>query len=62
MSADPDVQRLLATAKLYRLSEERAQAILAEVRAGLSQWPALAQAQGLDAAEIARMRTTIQSS
>jgi len=61
VSAEPDVQRVLATAEYYRLSKAEAGAIVERVRAVLGQWRALAQQHGLSALEIRRMSAVIQA-
>ena len=60
-SAAPDVGRVLETSELYRLNAVQAQAILAEVRAGLSEWRQAARAQGIPNLEVTRMSAVIQA-
>jgi len=51
-SAAPDVARALETSELYRLDAPQVQSILAEVRAGLSEWRQMARARGIPNLEL----------
>ena len=51
----PDLAVALSTHPFYRLREDRAQAIAAEIRASVAEWSVVARSVGIDAHDIARM-------
>lgn len=59
--AVPEVALLLETAGLYRLSPERARAIVDEVRAAVSPWEAEARRADVRGDEITQMRSVFQT-
>jgi serine/threonine-protein kinase HipA len=60
-NASPSIERVMATAELYRLTSIRAQEVLAEVRNALADWRAVADRNGLGRSEVQRMETVIQA-
>ena len=60
-SAAPDVNRVMSTAELYRLTAAQAHDILSEVRRALADWKHEAQHHGLPGIEIRRMSAVIQA-
>lgn len=59
-SALPDVNNVVATGELYRLSARRIDHLLDEVRTAVAEWNALAVRIGIPTNEIDRMRTVFQ--
>lgn len=60
-SAEPDVNRVMATAELYRLTKAQAGEMLSEVRRALADWKQVARFHGLPGIEITRMSAVIQA-
>ena len=59
--ATPEVELVMATADLYRLTAARAKAVLTEVRTALASWKTVAQRHGLGGIETHRMEAVIQA-
>ncbi|XHS79532.1 type II toxin-antitoxin system HipA family toxin [Burkholderiaceae bacterium UC74_6] len=60
-SAAPEIDRAMATAELYRLTQSQARGVLDEVRTAIGDWQTVAQQQGLGGAELQRMASVIQA-
>lgn len=57
----PDLDLVLATTRSYRLSADRADEVIAEVRDAVSHWPKLARQAGIPREEIDRVGTAFAS-
>ena len=60
-SSAPEVERVVATAELYRLTTAQANDILSQLRKALADWRQVAEAHGLRGIDIARMSAVIQA-